>query len=53
MGKTAAVVEGLAQRIVAGDVPEVLKPKRIMRVPWTSLPQGRRHQVHAVNSKIA
>ena len=31
VGKTAAV-EGLAQRIVAGDVPETLKDKKIL--PW-------------------
>ena len=29
MGKTA-IVEGLAQRIVSGDVPDVLKTKRLV-----------------------
>ncbi len=35
VGKTA-VVEGLAQRILSGDVPEGLKDKTIM--PWTWVP---------------
>src|SRR5579863_3736098 len=36
VGKTA-IVEGLASRIVAGDVPEVLKPKRIVSLDLSSL----------------
>jgi len=39
VGKTA-IVEGLAQRIVAGDVPESLKDRRIVSVAMSSLVAG-------------
>src|SRR5215469_4416020 len=39
VGKTA-IVEGLAQRIVAGDVPDVLKTKRIVALDLAALVAG-------------
>jgi ATP-dependent Clp protease ATP-binding subunit ClpB len=39
VGKTA-IVEGLAQRIVAGDVPEILKTKRIVALDLSALVAG-------------
>jgi ATP-dependent Clp protease ATP-binding subunit ClpC len=33
VGKTA-IVEGLAQRVITGDVPEVLKNKRVLILDW-------------------
>ena len=43
VGKTA-IVEGLAQRIIAGDVPEVLKPKRIVTLDLSALVAGAKYR---------
>jgi ATP-dependent Clp protease ATP-binding subunit ClpB len=43
VGKTA-IVEGLAQRIVARDVPEVLRPKRIVTLDLSALVAGAKYR---------
>src|SRR5271168_3569851 len=43
VGKTA-IVEGLASRIVAGDVPEVLKPKKIVSLDLAALVAGAKYR---------
>ncbi|MFC5064053.1 ATP-dependent Clp protease ATP-binding subunit [Actinomycetospora atypica] len=43
VGKTA-VVEGIAQRIVAGDVPEQLENKRIVQLDLTGMVAGTRYR---------
>ncbi|MBR0154019.1 MAG: AAA family ATPase, partial [Lachnospiraceae bacterium] len=43
VGKTA-VVEGLAQRIVAGDVPEVLKDKKMFALDMGALVAGAKYR---------
>jgi len=43
VGKTA-IVEGLAQRIIAGDVPEVLKPKRIVALDLAAMVAGAKYR---------
>ncbi|WP_414603609.1 AAA family ATPase, partial [Streptococcus equi] len=49
VGKTA-VVEGLAQKIVDGDVPQKLQSKQVIRLDVVSLVQG---QVFVANLKSA
>lgn len=43
VGKTA-IVEGLAQRIAEGTVPDVLKDKRLLEISLTSLIAGTRYR---------
>ncbi len=43
VGKTA-VVEGLAQKIVAGDVPEILKEKRVVSMDISSMVAGAKYR---------
>ncbi|POX51868.1 Clp protease [Streptomyces sp. Ru71] len=43
VGKTA-IVEGLAQRIVAGDVPQTLKDKRVVGLDLTGLVAGAQYR---------
>src|SRR5438552_12810906 len=43
VGKTA-IVEGLAQRIVSGDVPDVLKTKRLVALDLTALVAGAKYR---------
>ncbi len=43
VGKTA-IVEGLAQRIIAGDVPDVLKTKRLVALDLAALVAGAKYR---------
>jgi ATP-dependent Clp protease ATP-binding subunit ClpB len=43
VGKTA-IVEGLAQRIFVGDVPDVLKPKRIVALDLAAMVAGTKYR---------
>ncbi|HKV47971.1 MAG TPA: ATP-dependent chaperone ClpB [Candidatus Acidoferrales bacterium] len=43
VGKTA-IVEGLAQRITSGDVPEILKPKRLVSLDLAALVAGAKYR---------
>src|ERR1700722_695950 len=43
VGKTA-IIEGLAHRIVAGDVPEILKTKRIVSLDLASMLAGAKYR---------
>jgi len=43
VGKTA-VIEGLAEKIVAGDVPEILKNKRVVTIDISSMVAGSKYR---------
>src|SRR6185312_2517601 len=43
VGKTA-IVEGFAQRIASGDVPEILKPKRLVSLDLAALVAGAKYR---------
>lgn len=43
VGKTA-VVEGLSQKIISGDVPEILKDKRVVTVDISSMVAGAKYR---------
>ena len=43
VGKTA-IVEGLAQRVIAGNVPEVLLHKRVVTLDMASLVAGTKYR---------
>lgn len=43
VGKTA-VVEGLAQKIISGDIPEILKNKRLVSVDLSSMVAGAKYR---------
>ncbi|NLT15089.1 MAG: ATP-dependent Clp protease ATP-binding subunit [Clostridiales bacterium] len=43
VGKTA-IAEGLAQRIIAGDVPEMLKDKRVVSLDLTGMVAGTKYR---------
>ena len=43
VGKTA-VAEGLAQRIISGDIPEILKDKRVMQLNVANLVAGTKYR---------
>jgi ATP-dependent Clp protease ATP-binding subunit ClpC len=46
VGKTA-IVEGLAQRILQGEVPEVLQNKRLLELNINSLVAGSKYRVNS------
>ncbi|PSL07046.1 ATP-dependent Clp protease ATP-binding subunit ClpC [Haloactinopolyspora alba] len=43
VGKTA-IVEGIAQRIVDGDIPEILRERRVVEIDFTGMVAGTRYR---------